>query len=96
MKYAIRKIIVIFFSLSQLILPFLKTTPVFDDKNYTKWSANDEFKLEDTATLTKQAGKDFVILNLTDIQLEDQEVFFKTGDFAADVIKKLVDETKPD
>ena len=46
--------------------------------------------------IEKQPGKDFVILNITDVQLEDYEVYSKNGELAKKTIDKLINDVKPD
>ena len=50
------------------------------------WSATDEFKIEDIATVNKKEGKDFVVLNLADVQTCDLEDVFNFP-----VIRKEID-----
>lgn len=50
------------------------------------WTKEDEFSIDNIVTLKKEKGKDFVILNLTDIQLCDTENFFNKT-----IIKKEID-----
>lgn len=59
------------------------------------WSQSDEFKLESVATVQKQKGKDFVIMNLADVQMADLENFFNRS-IIHDEISYLVKTIKPD
>lgn len=45
-------------------------------------SAESEYTASYAQELEKQPGKDFVILNITDVQLEDYEVYGKNGELA--------------
>lgn len=60
-----------------------------------EWSKTDEFSISQIAQVEKQKDKDFVILNLADVQMCDLENFFNK-----EVIHKeityLVEQTKPD
>ncbi len=60
-----------------------------------EWNVTDEFNIDDIATIKKEKDKEFVILNLADVQMCDLENFFNMG-----IIKKeieyLVEEVKPD
>ena len=59
------------------------------------WSATDSFDITQIATVNKQKNKDFVILNLADVQLCDLEDIpnFST---MHNEISYLVETTKPD
>jgi len=59
------------------------------------WSADDPFDIAEIATVEKQAGKDFVILNLADVQLCDLEDMFRLGEMK-EAITDLVRRTQPD
>ena len=59
------------------------------------WSESDVFSLSDIATVEKQPGKPFVILNLADVQLCDLEDMFNLNE-TRDRIADLVEKSKPD
>ncbi len=59
------------------------------------WSEDDAFSLAEIATVEKQKGKPFVILNLADVQLCDLEDFFYLDDMKRE-ITDLVNRAKPD
>lgn len=59
------------------------------------WEAGMEYDINDTFTLQKEPGKDFVILNLTDIQYNDFLDIFQRED-TENTIRKLVERVKPD
>lgn len=63
---------------------------------FTDWSAEDEFTADDYIELQKTPGKDFVILNLADVQLDDDEVYGEYGESSNALIKKLIEDYKPD
>lgn len=69
--------------------------PVKGEANSETWSADDSFRMEDTVQLQKEPGKDFVILNLTDIQYSDTLDFAQRG-YTKETIRTLIEETKPD
>lgn len=60
------------------------------------WSADDTYRLEDTAVLTKQSGEDFVILNLTDMHFADYDYRAFTAFLASATMKRLVKRVQPD
>ncbi len=55
-----------------------------------------EFTLENTQVVKKEKGKDFVILNLTDIHFSDYDYRFFYGFNAEATARRLVKEVKPD
>lgn len=59
------------------------------------WEADMEYKIENTITLQKTPGKDFVVLNLTDIQYND---FLDIGrrKYTEETVRELVERVKPD
>lgn len=59
------------------------------------WQQSDEFNIDDVATISKEKGKDFVILNLADVQLCDLEDIFRMPTIKKE-IRYLVDAVKPD
>ena len=59
------------------------------------WSASDQFEIENVATVTKQKNKDFVILNLADVQMADLEDIFHYGTMKKE-IAYLIETAKPD
>lgn len=69
--------------------------PAKGEANTETWSASDAFRKEDTVVLQKEPGKDFVILNLTDIQYSDALDFAQRG-YTKETIQTLIEETKPD
>lgn len=60
-----------------------------------EWHETDEFNIENIATVEKQRDKEFVILNLADVQICDLENFFDKS-VMHDEITYLVEQTKPD
>ncbi len=48
--------------------------------------------------LEKEKGKDFVVLNLADVQLTDEQVIYNNGiaTYAYELMDTLIEETKPD
>jgi len=60
-----------------------------------EWDLSDSFNIDETITLIKNPNKEFIILNLTDIQLADIEDFFHRETIRKE-IDYLVKEAKPD
>lgn len=72
------------------------TGPDLKPGDFEKWSPEQEYTADYAVELEKTPEKDFVVLNLTDIQLSADEVFSSKGSFAYAVVDKLVKETNPD
>lgn len=84
-------------SLTQIITPYFQF--VFKggiDNFFEEWSANDTFTRDYAVELEKTPGKDFVVLNFSDIQLNPQNVYSDLGNRSYAMIKKCVEEVKPD
>ncbi len=101
----IRKILVIIlfiavsvFVLSGLVTGFLKPFPsmLSQDNFFEDWSSEQEYTKDYALTIQKAPDKDFVVLNLTDIQLSDNEVYGRKAKKAKAMIKELVEKTEPD
>ncbi len=84
-----------FLAFFQILCPLL-LSPASAVMYFKEWSPSDDYRIEDTVVLKKDPNKDFVILNFTDLQMNDSEVFGEYGELAYDTMKKLIDETQPD
>ena len=94
---SIRNVFIFMFSFTQLILPGVqKTMKGGENAFFEQWSAESQYKEDYAYTLEKKPNKDFVILNITDIQMIDNELNNGTGSIAKGTIDKLVADTKPD
>lgn len=96
-----KKILIILFSiLSSLIVVALISAYFLFLHHYkgtnivNEWSKTDEFNIESIATVEKQKDKDFVILNLADVQMCDLEDIFHFSTIKSE-IDYLVKTTKP-
>ena len=93
----IKLILTYIMCLSQILAPLQITlTPGGEASYFTDWSVNDTFDAEDYIELEKKEGEDFVILNLTDIQLSDAKAYGKEGECSEDLITKLIADNEPD
>lgn len=63
---------------------------------FEPWSADQPFEREYAIELQKDPDRDFVILNLTDIQLDNEEALGETGEQVKRNTDRLVAEVKPD
>lgn len=66
------------------------------DKFFDEWSVQDEFSQDDYITIEKDPYKDFVILNLADVQMKDDEIYTIEADETFTLLDSLVEEHKPD
>lgn len=92
------KIIIAYITmLSQLFTPIFALINNRGEKAFFEdWSVLQEYTSQYAAELEKRPGKDFTVLNLTDIQMVDKEEFGIEGELAKATIRKLVEETDPD
>lgn len=63
---------------------------------FEKWSPEQQFTEDYAASIEKRPGKNFTVLNLTDLQMVDKEEFGPEGELAKASIRKLVEMTDPD
>ena len=61
-----------------------------------QWTAEEEYKLENTSIVMKEAGEDFVIMNITDIHLSDYTQDAPLGIRTFDSIRVMVEKHQPD
>ena len=66
------------------------------EKSTDTWTQDDIYSLEDTFVIEKQAGEDFVILNLTDMHFADYDYRAFTAFLASATMKRLVKKVQPD
>lgn len=84
-------------ALAQILSPVMAYVSNFgESKFFDEWSATDAFTKDSYIEIKKDPNKDFVILNLADVQLEDGELYAELGVESMAMIDKLVEETKPD
>ncbi len=93
--YGIFQLVMAFFlAIPQIFAPvpaMLNEASYFED-----WSAEQEYTHEYSVVLEKEEGKDFVVLNLADIQISDDENYYSEYEYAKTMINKLVEEQQPD
>lgn len=93
--YAVFQLIMAFFlAIPQILGPvpaLLNEASFFED-----WSKDQAYTSEYAVVLEKEEGEDFVVLNLADIQISDDENFYPEYEYAKDMITNLVNDTQPD
>ena len=93
----VKLIISFFMSLEMIFAPVIALIANGgEDAFFIEWSETDTFDKDDYIELKKTPGKDFVVLNLADVQLGDDELFAKEGQYSEALIRKLVNDQKPD
>ena len=60
------------------------------------WNAEQEFSLENTITLQKDPNRDFVVLNLADVQFENSDLLNGTFANSKALISTMIAEKQPD
>ena len=94
---AILKLVVAFFvCFGQIISPLFTYVTKGEEQFFENWTKDTKFTQESYIEIKKNPDKDFVILNLTDVQLGEENVFAKEGEYTFELIRKLVDSVKPD
>jgi len=83
-----------FFAIPQILTPI--PAHLIQDSYFENWSAEQEYTEDYSVVIEKEADEDFVILNLTDIQISDDENYYPEYEYAKTMINKLVEEQKPD
>lgn len=81
-------------SLSQIISPIFLS--LNEKKYFEDWSADQAWTDDYAVTLEKKPGKDFVLLNLADIQLNADGSYGHAGDLYKQIVNSLVEELDPD
>ncbi len=83
-----------FFAIPQILAPI--PANIVEASYFEEWSAGQEYTEDYAVVLEKEEGKDFVILNLADIQVSDDERYYPEYEYAKEMINKLVAEQQPD
>ena len=91
MKY-IMTIISMLLSLCQILNPFWASIFHGEDSYFEDWSPSQAYTEDYAEAIEKDPDKDFVILSLTDIQLDKWEAYDKNGRLARRMIDELVDK----
>lgn len=94
----IKAFIAIFTAMIQLIVPSMAKLFSGEESFLTEWSIEEAYSEEKDyiINLEKNPDKDFVVLNLADVQLSDDDPYGEAGKSAEATITKLVADTQPD
>ena len=91
------KLIVAFFAaFFQIISPLGVMITGGEASFFESWSASEKIAEDDYIELQKDPDRDFVILNLADVQLKDDELFGNEGEYTFELIEKMIKDQKPD
>ena len=95
---AIIKLLMAFIlSFTQIITPITAAVVGGEDKYFYDWSVNDEYSSDTYAVaLEKDPGKDFVVLNIADVQLKDKKAYSDDWTIASETMDRLIKELNPD
>ncbi len=91
----IKMVIAYILIIPQLINPLGYIAPL-QDKYFDDWSPEQTYTQDYAFNLEKDPNKDFVILNLADVQLTDTEQFDHIGRESFEMITTLIEEQQPD
>lgn len=83
-------------SLAQLAAPLKALVLNGEASFFESWTAQQVYTEDYAVTVEKKPDKDFVILNLTDIQVDNVRAFGEAGEKTRAMIKELVEKTNPD
>lgn len=87
-------IMAFFFAIPQILAPI--PAHLNQDSYFEDWSAEMQYTEDYAIVLEKDENKDFVVLNLADVQISDGEEYYPQYEYAKAMINKLVEEQKPD
>ena len=83
-------------SLAQTAAPLKALILCGEASFFESWSAEQVFAEDYAVTIEKDPGRDFVILNLTDIQVDNADAFSESGEKTRALLQELVAKTHPD
>lgn len=92
----VRLVLAFILSFGQFMNPYFTMLFKGIDSFYEEWSPEMAYTEDYAITLEKDPNKDFVVLNLTDVQLRNEEAYGDAGKFAEATIARAVAETQPD
>lgn len=92
----IKTVIVLLLSLGQILSPIWASLFRGEDSFFENWSPDQTYAADYAVEVKKNPNRDFVILNLTDIQLEKWEAQGEYGKLVTKTVNALVEQTKPD
>ena len=92
----IKTVLVLLLSLGQILSPIWASVIHGEDSYFEDWSVEQAYSSDYAVELKKEPNKDFVILNLTDIQLEKWEAQGEYGRLLESTVERLMEQVKPD
>ena len=97
--YLIKQIIAIILSIFEIISPFVVQVFTNSGKSMMyEWSTSMEFTESHYIEIDKHPDEDFKILNLTDIQIYDDDIYHKDGigEDCLALVSQTIEDQKPD
>lgn len=93
----VKLVISFFLAFFQVLSPVVSYVTHFGEASFfDEWSATDTFTEDNYIEIKKDPDKDFVILNLADVQFKDDILYTEKGYETQKMIDELVKEHKPD
>ena len=83
----IKTVIVLLLSLGQNLSPIWASLFRGEDSFFENWSPDQPYAADYAVEVKKDPNRDFVILNLTDIQMNGEEAVGPAGIFAKETIR---------
>ena len=97
--FPLKQIVALILSIFDIAIPFVAQAGTNSGEMLMyEWSSELEFSEKHFVELSKTPGEDFKVLNLTDIQIYDSEVYTE-GDIGQDclnLVKQLIEDQQPD
>ena len=92
----VKTIVVLLLSIGQILSPIWASVFRGEDSFFESWSPEHTYTTDYAVEMKKDPNRDFVILNLTDIQLEKWEAQDEYGRLVESTVNRLVEQVKPD
>lgn len=93
----LRSVLIVLLSLPSMIAPGIQSRLFGGERAFfEKWSPESVYTQDYAQTLDKDPNRDFVILNVTDLQLYTGEIHNEVGASVSETVDRLVEQVKPD
>ena len=97
--YLIKQILALILSLFKIVTPFI-VQPFTNSGEVLmyEWSPTTEFTQSHSIEIEKAPDRDFKILNITDVQVYDDEIYCKdgSGEKSLALVSKVIEDHQPD
>ncbi len=92
----VKTIVALLLALPQILSPVWASVIRGEDSYFEAWSPDQTYTADYAVEMKKDPNRDFVILNLTDIQLEKWEAQGEYGKMVTNTVNALVEQVRPD